>query len=198
MAPMRPPVWLPLLVILAGCGPVDSDRAATAKADRTNATPAERVYFPEARPETLDLYQSRKIQVHSLLNIRAPMKYGDFIWNEKGIPQGHVFILVNLGKQLISVFRDGHEIGTSVIIYGADGKPTPKGDFPIISKIRDRRSSLYQAEMPYTLRITEDGVSIHGSNVRERSATHGCIGVPLEFAKRLFPEVVIGQHVVII
>ena len=198
MAGMRPSVWLPFWVILASCGPTSSDRATTAKAVRTNAASAERVYFPETRSETLALDRGRKIRVHSLLNIRAPMDYGDFAWNEKGIAQGDTFVLVNLRTQLISVFRNGHEIGTSVILYGADGKPTPKGSFLIIAKLRDHRSSLYQARMPYTLRITDDGVAIHGSNVRERSATHGCIGVPLEFAKRLFREVLIGQQVTII
>ncbi len=40
--------------------------------------------------------------------------------------------------------------------------------------------------MPYMLRLTNDGVAIHGSNVRQGYATHGCIGVPTDFAKLLF------------
>lgn len=52
--------------------------------------------------------------------------------------------------------------------------------------------------MPYTLQLTNDGVSIHGSTVRWGAATHGCIGVPLEFARRLFNQAKVGDEVTII
>jgi lipoprotein-anchoring transpeptidase ErfK/SrfK len=96
------------------------------------------------------------------------------------------------------VFRAGHEIGTAVIVYGGDNMETPVGSLQILAKARDHRSSLYEAEMPYTLRLTNDGVSIHGSNVRWGAATHGCIGVPLEFAQRLFDATNVGDEVVVI
>ena len=198
MLGIRPAVWLCFLVVLASCGPAGSGYPITAKEVKADAVNAKRVYFPKAQPGRLDLGQLSPIRVRSLLNIRTPMHYGDFVWNEAGIAQGKTIIIIDLGKQLISVFRDGHEIGTAVILYGADEKPTPTGSFSILAKFRNHRSSLYQAEMPYTLRITADGVAIHGSNVRERSATHGCIGVPLDFAERLFPEVAVGQQVNII
>jgi lipoprotein-anchoring transpeptidase ErfK/SrfK len=41
-------------------------------------------------------------------------------------------------------------------------------------------------------------VAIHGSNVREGWATHGCIGVPSEFAKELFGAAKKGDLVVIL
>jgi lipoprotein-anchoring transpeptidase ErfK/SrfK len=52
--------------------------------------------------------------------------------------------------------------------------------------------------MPYTLRLTPDGVSIHGSNVRWGFATHGCVGVPTAFAAKLFDAVKKGDEVLII
>ena len=52
--------------------------------------------------------------------------------------------------------------------------------------------------MPYMLRLTKDGVAIHGSNVREGWATHGCIGVPLDFARKLFSVARKGDLVVIL
>jgi lipoprotein-anchoring transpeptidase ErfK/SrfK len=52
--------------------------------------------------------------------------------------------------------------------------------------------------MPYTLRLTNDGVSIHASSVRWGAATHGCIGVPLGFAERLFNASRIGDEVEIV
>jgi lipoprotein-anchoring transpeptidase ErfK/SrfK len=52
--------------------------------------------------------------------------------------------------------------------------------------------------MPYTLRLTNDGVAIHGNNVLEGYASHGCVGVPLEFARRLFAEARVGDEVFIL
>jgi lipoprotein-anchoring transpeptidase ErfK/SrfK len=52
--------------------------------------------------------------------------------------------------------------------------------------------------MPYTLRLRNDGVSIHGSNVRYGLASHGCIGVPKDFAAKLFDAVHVGDEVLIV
>ena len=137
-------------------------------------------------------------RVKSLLAVDKPLQFGDFVWNDTAVPAGTTWIRIDLGTQLISVFRDGHEIGTSVIVYGGDNKQTPGGKFHILAKDKDHRSSLYDAAMPYTLQLTGDGVSIHGSVVRWGAATHGCIGVPLEFARRLFDEAKVGDEVIIV
>lgn len=123
------------------------------------------------------------------------MDFGDYVWNDKGIGAGATWIRVDLRSQLISVFRGGDEIGTALIVYGGDNKRTPAGELHILAKAREHRSSLYDASMPYTLRLTRDGVSIHGSSVRQGAATHGCIGVPLPFAERLFGAVKVGDEV---
>lgn len=137
--------------------------------------------------------------VKSILNVVHPLTYGEFVWDEHGVPQGPVWVRVDLALQLISVFRAGEEIGTAVILYGADKKETPRGIFPIMGKDKDHRSTTYgDAPMPYMLRLTGDGVSIHGSRVRSGYATHGCIGVPLSFAKLLFEQVHKGDPVVVL
>ena len=136
--------------------------------------------------------------VKSLLAVPAPLHFGDYVWNDRGVPAGPTWVRVDLARQLISVFRAGHEIGTAVVVYGADGLPTPAGKFPILAKLKDHRSATYDAPMPYTLRLTGDGVSIHGSSVRWGAATHGCIGVPLPFAERLFNATKVGDEVVVV
>jgi len=136
--------------------------------------------------------------VKSLLAVEKPLYFGDFQWNDRGVPAGPTWIRVDLGSQLISVFRAGHEIGTAVIVYGGDNKQTPPGTLHVLAKAREHRSSTYDAEMPFTLRLTDDGVSIHASTVRWGAATHGCIGVPLAFAQRLFDAASVGDEVTVV
>lgn len=137
--------------------------------------------------------------IKSLLNVREPMEYGEYRWDDRGVPPGLAWVRIDLSTQLLSVFRSGHEIGTAVILYGADGLPTPTGTFPILSKTRNHRSRTYNnAPMPFSLWLTRDGVAIHGSNVRWGSATHGCVGVPTAFAAKLFASLKVGDDVLII
>lgn len=159
----------------------------------------ERTFLTEAQ-----LFQARAQgavdrDIQSILNVRKRMHYGDFIWSDRNVPKGNVWVRVDLKSQIISVFRGGHEIGTAVILYGADEKETPDGVFPVLAKIKDHRSATYDgAPMPYTLRLTQDGVAIHGSDVRWGRATHGCVGVPLPFAEKLFEQIGKGDQVLII
>ncbi|KQU45192.1 hypothetical protein ASG67_15820 [Sphingomonas sp. Leaf339] len=154
-----------------------------------------RIRFP-TRPLAMPDGGTRPVR--SLLNTRGPMRFGDFRWNEDGVPIGTTWIRVDLSKQLISVFRGEHEIGTAIVLYGTDGKPTPTGTFPILARATHHRSSLYDAEMPYMLRLTRDGVAIHASAVRAGAATHGCIGVPQAFARHLYASVRRGDPVSIL
>ena len=85
--------------------------------------------------------------VKSMLAVPVPLRFGDYAWDDSGVPAGSTWLRVDLRSQLISVFRGGHEIGTAVIVYGADGLPTPTGRFPILAKLKDHRSSTYDASM---------------------------------------------------
>ena len=91
----------------------------------------------------------------------------------------------------------GIRVAVLRILYGADDKPTPLGAFPILMKDADHVSATYGAPMPYTLRLTADGVSVHGTEVVWGYATHGCIGVPTAFAKLLFREAKLGDMVIV-
>lgn len=157
-----------------------------------------RVWYSPGNYPSLALPGDREETVRSVLNVRQAMKFGDFIWDDEGIPNGPLWVRADLDRQIISVFRNGHEIGTAVILYGAESKPTPAGVFPVLEKDADYHSRTYDAPMPFMLRLTADGVAIHGSDVRERYATHGCIGVPLEFARRLYEQMQIGDEVFVL
>ena len=173
--------------------------AETAQPAAVSVPPPGRIALTPA--QVREAYRAGLIDrpIKSILDIRQPMEYGEFRWNDRGVPAGPIWIRIDLKSQLLSVFRAGHEIGTAVILYGTDGLTTPTGKFPILAKWKDHRSATYDnAPMPYTLRLTKDGVAIHGSNVRWGFATHGCIGIPTDFAAKVFGVVHVGDPVLIV
>jgi len=102
--------------------------------------------------------------VKTALQIDRPLAPGNYVWDESGVPPGRVAIVVDIKQQLIFVYRGGDEIGRSTLIYGDDDKPTPLGVFPILEKDADHHSKTYwNAPMPFMLRLTPDGVSLHGT-----------------------------------
>ena len=136
--------------------------------------------------------------VKSILPINEPIKFGKFYWDETRAPAtGPLVVTVDLTARVISVFRDGHEIGAAAILKGYGEKPTPTGVFPITQKDADHVSNIYDAPMPHMLRLTNDGVSIHGSKVEKGYATNGCVGVPDDFAAKLFAQAKLGDKVII-
>jgi lipoprotein-anchoring transpeptidase ErfK/SrfK len=193
-----------ILLVLAGCNRSDAVRrpAAPKPAKAIPQLPAAasegRVFLTADQVKQALASGTIDRPIKSLLAVQKPLSFGDYDWNDKAIPDGTTWVRIDLASQLMSVFRDGHEIGTAVIVYGGDNKETPTGKLHILGKAEKHRSSIYDAEMPYTLRLTDDGVSIHGSNVRWGAATHGCIGIPVAFAKHVFEATKVGDEVVIV
>ena len=157
-----------------------------------------RIAYPKDKQPVFVLPDGQRRAIASVLNVRAPIRFGDYVWDDAGIGQGATWVRIDLTRQLMSVFRAGHEVGSTVVLFGTDGKPTPTGIFPVLEKAEVHRSSTYDADMPFMLRLTPDGVAIHASNVREGSATHGCVGIPRPFARLLFGQMHVGDQVVIV
>ncbi|KZE08587.1 MULTISPECIES: L,D-transpeptidase family protein [Sphingomonas] len=153
---------------------------------------------PVATPIAVSTPAPEAMVVRRVLDIEGPFTHGRWVWDEDGAPsKGPLVITIDLDAQTLSVFRNGYEIGAAVVLYGADWKPTPLGALKITEKDADHVSNLYGAPMPYMLRLTNDGISIHGSDVQEGAATHGCIGVPTAFARKLFGAAKLGDRVII-
>ncbi|WP_243693194.1 L,D-transpeptidase family protein [Sphingomonas sp. PP-CC-3A-396] len=138
-----------------------------------------------------------RFQVRRVLKLEQPLRHGDYVWRPEGAPKGRITIAADLKAETLSVFRGGYEIGVAAILYGVPSHPTPLGSFQILQKDADHKSNIYHAPMPYMLRLTNDGVAIHGSKVSWGTASHGCIGVPVEFAKLLFAQAKLGDSVII-
>ena len=135
--------------------------------------------------------------IKRILPIKGAIKYGEWHWDEAGVPAGPIVITVDLDARVISVFRNGYEIGTAAVLLGTEDKPTPLGVFPITQKDRNHVSNLYDAPMPYMMRLTNDGITLHGSKVEWGYASHGCVGMPETFAGKVFGVAKVGDRVFI-
>lgn len=187
--------WMVLSLMTGACSPelpVKASGAPTAAI----AVPGDRASAP-APPPVVQQASAPAFPVSAILTPDRPLRHGDFLWNAVGIAPGKTSVVVDLTAQIVYVYRGGIEIGRSAILYGANDKPTPTGTFEILEKDIDHVSNLYDAPMPYMLRLTWDGIAIHGSEVQYGSGTHGCVGVPDEFAAMLFKEARIGDPVLV-
>ncbi|MBA2936580.1 L,D-transpeptidase family protein [Sphingomonas sp. CGMCC 1.13654] len=198
---MRHKVWLTAAIGIAALAPAVV-RIADTVGGQADARPAP--HQPVAKPAKVAAVvrpakaDDASYAVKRVLDVPEPMKIGDYVWNEDGAPKtGRIIITVDLAAGVMSVFRDGYEIGAAAIMYGADDHPTPLGVFAISQKDAHHVSNLYDAPMPYMMRLTNDGITIHGSKMRWNGATHGCVGVPEDFAHKVFDQVKLGDRVIV-
>ena len=162
------------------------------------AAPATQRIALAPKADTAPAAPAAEFVVKRILPIEGAIKFGEWHWDEKGAPAaGATVVTVDLKANVLSVFRDGYEIGATAILTGYGDKPTPLGVFPITEKDKDHVSNLYEAPMPYMLRLTNDGVSIHSTKVENGYVTHGCIGVPDAFAAKLFAAARLGDRVIV-
>ena len=176
----------------AGTAPAASAAPTTIPAVATSAPATVNLVAP-ATAQT----SAPALVIKRILPIKGAIRYGEWHWDEANVPKGPIIVTVDLEARVLSVFRDGYEIGATAVLLGTQEKPTPLGIFPITQKDVKHTSTLYDASMPYMQRLTNDGVSIHATTVERGYASHGCIGVPLEFAKKLFATTKLGDRVII-
>lgn len=132
-----------------------------------------------------------------LLALDRPLGPGDYAWNADGVT-GRPWFVVDLASREFHAFRGRTEIGRTAILHGKIEKPTPTGRFTVTEKDADHISNIYHVPMPYMLRLTNDGIAVHASTIEFGENTHGCVGVPWEFAQRLFREADLGTRVIIV
>jgi hypothetical protein len=138
-------------------------------------------------------------------------------------------IEVHVEEQVARFYDGPRQVGWSMVASGVESYPTPTGEFAVTEKIADKRSNIYGriydnngrlingdarlgrdpvpaggrfvgAEMPFWMRLTNDGIGLHGGNipVPGSPASHGCIRLPQAFAPVLFAHVGVGTPVRIV
>ena len=128
----------------------------------------------------------------------AKLKPGEFIWDAAAAPEGPMVIIVSLPEQIARAYRNGVQIGVAKVSTGRAGHLTPTGIFTILNKDKDHRSKTYDnAPMPYSERLTWDGVALHAGGIPGYPESHGCVHLPSAFAELLFGVTNVGMTVVI-
>lgn len=126
------------------------------------------------------------------------LKPGQWVWAPQIAPEGPILVYVDLGRQLATVYRNGIRIGVSTISSGREGYETPTGVFTILEKNKQHISRKYNdAPMPYQQRLTWGGVALHAGGLPGYPESHGCVHLPLAFARKLFDATPMGGTVII-
>jgi lipoprotein-anchoring transpeptidase ErfK/SrfK len=109
-----------------------------------------------------------------------------------------IMAIVSIKTQQVTFYDADGWIYRAPVSTGTTGRETPAGVFAILEKNKDHHSSLYDdAWMPNMLRITWNGLALHGGPLPGYAASHGCIRMPYDFAEKVFDKVPMGMRVII-
>lgn len=100
-------------------------------------------------------------------------------------------ILINLNEQALGIYENGSLIDWFPISTGRKGLETPTGDFFVRKKDDDHVSSSYPkphggAPMPDALDFLSGLYWIHGGDLPGFPASHGCVRLSPEDARKLY------------
>jgi ankyrin repeat protein len=106
-------------------------------------------------------------------------------------------IEISLALQRVALVKNGVPIYRTQCSTGRQGYSTRRGDFVITNKERNHRSTIYHVEMPYFMRLSCLDFGMHAGLVPNYPASHGCIRLPEEAARKFFSEIPIGTLVMV-
>jgi ankyrin repeat protein len=112
-------------------------------------------------------------------------------------PSKNDFLIeISLDQQRARYYRNGQLVLSSEISTGRDGYATKPGEYIITDKHVEHHSTLYHnASMPFFMRLSCQAFGLHEGYVTGSPASHGCIRLPGDVARRIFKEAPIGTWV---
>ena len=151
---------------------------------------------PEAKAEAADAAMMARLDMEEVFGPKE-LKPGQYVWR-KGSFEGEPRVVVSLSAQQAYLYRGDALVAVSAISTGTDEKPTPKGIFTVLTKKVMHRSQKYEnAPMPFMQMFDQYGTALHAGHNPGYPASHGCIRLPAEFAKRLYGITDLGATVMI-
>lgn len=146
-------------------------------------------------------------------------------WDVPAGLTGEHLIVVDTRLQQAKYYIAGQQVGYSTISSGKAGHGTPSGEFKVLSKDADHKSSSYGsivdaggntliadytkgqpipaggrykgADMNNALQLTTSGIWMHEGIVTAAPESHGCIRLPKNMAKIFFDNTPVGTRVII-
>jgi hypothetical protein len=146
-------------------------------------------------------------------------------WDGDGV-SGRPLIKINRSQQKASFYKGGVLVGVSRISSGNEDHGTPKGNYRIIEKDKDHKSTIYgvfkdnvtgktindnvdirvdkippgavfyNAPMPNFMRFAS-GIGMHTGYLPGYAASHGCVRMPHHMAEKFFDNVQVGTPVIV-
>ncbi len=109
-----------------------------------------------------------------------------------------IMAIVSIKSQKVTIYDADGWILSAPVSTGTKGRETPAGVFAVVEKNKDHRSNMYDdAWMPHMLRITWNGIALHGGPLPGYAASHGCVRMPFGFAEKLFDRVPMNTRIII-
>jgi len=125
-------------------------------------------------------------------------KPGQYVWRSVPDSAGPERVVISLSEQLTYLYRGDTLVAMAATSTGIEGRNTPSGIFSVLDKRPFYRSKKYDnAPMPWMQRIDQYGIALHGGYNPGYPASHGCIRLPVAFAKKLYAVTGIGTPVYI-
>jgi hypothetical protein len=109
-----------------------------------------------------------------------------------------ILVTIDLSKQRAWVTKEGQIIDTCPVSTGREGYRTPAGRYVITDKHRSWTSTLYHVAMPFFMRLNCSAIGLHSGYVTGRPASHGCIRLPYDKARKFFSICNVGDEVQIV
>jgi len=126
------------------------------------------------------------------------LKPGQYVWRDVPSSAGAERVVISLGDQQAYLYRGNTLVAVAAISTGTKKNPTPPGIFNVLEKKTMHRSRKYDnAPMPFMQRIDRFGIALHAGHNPGRPASHGCIRLPSDFAKKLYAVTDVGTTVMI-
>lgn len=202
------PALAGLALCLSACGP-------------DSATYTGPGYLPGLRGEGNVYGQGRSEEETSLVMKKDNVSY----WDGDNVP-GAPAITIDLSQQRAYFYKGGKLVGVAQISTGTDENATPTGNFKITQKNANHESNLYGeykypdgriakkdvdttrdkqppgtifdgTDMPYFMRFN-GGVGMHTGYLPGFAASHGCVRMPHNMAKKFFENVSVGTPVQVV
>ncbi len=106
---------------------------------------------------------------------------------------GRTRIVVDIPSQKATLYRDDVEVKSVPVSTGRKSSRRQRGRYLITDKHKIWTSNLYEAKMPFFMRLSCGAVGLHAGYLPGYPASHGCIRMPEATAMGLVRKGAVGH-----